>query len=32
MNEQFRLLRMRTDVTKDVGHVRDFLKAMEINV
>lgn len=32
LNEQFRLLRMRTDVTKDVGHVRDFLKAMEINV
>lgn len=32
LNEQFRLLRMRTDVTKDVGHVRDFLKAMEIEV
>lgn len=31
LNEQFRLLRMRTDVTKDVGHVRDFLKAMEVN-
>lgn len=32
LNEQFRLLRMRTDVTKDVGHVRNFLKAMEIEV
>jgi len=32
LNEQFRLLRMRTDVTKDVGHVKDFLKAMEIEV
>lgn len=32
LNEQFRLLRMRTDVSKDVGHVRDFLKAMEIDV
>lgn len=32
LNEQFRLLRMRTDVNKDVGHVRDFLKAMEIEV
>ncbi len=32
LNEQFRLLRMRTDVTKDVGHVRYFLKAMEIEV
>lgn len=32
LNEQFRLLRMRTDVSKDVGHVRDFLKAMEIEV
>lgn len=31
LNEQFRLLRMRTDVTKDVGHVRDFLKAMEVD-
>lgn len=32
LNEQFRLLRMRTDVTKDVGHVKDFLKSMEIEV
>lgn len=32
LNEQFRLLRMRTDVTKDVGHVKDFLKAMEIEL
>lgn len=32
LNEQFRLLRMRTDVSKDVGHVKDFLKAMEIEV
>ena len=32
LNEQFRLLRMRTDVSKDVGHVMDFLKAMEIEV
>lgn len=32
LNEQFRLLRMRTDVTKDVGHVRDFVKAMGIEV
>jgi len=32
LNEQWRLLRMRTDVTKDVGHVKDFLKAMEIEL
>lgn len=32
LNEQFRLLRMRTDVTKDVGHVRDFVKAMGIEL
>lgn len=32
LNEQFRLLRMRTDVTKDVGHVSEFLKALEISV
>ena len=32
LNEQFRLLRMRTDVAKDVGHVKDFLKAMGIEV
>lgn len=32
LNEQFRLLRMRTDVTKDVGHVKDFLKKMGIEV
>lgn len=32
LNEQFRLLRMRTDVTKDVGHVSKFLKAMGIKV
>lgn len=32
MNEQFRLLRMRTDVKKDVGHIKGFLKAMEIEV
>lgn len=30
LNEQFRLLRMRTDVTKDVGHVREFLNSMGI--
>jgi hypothetical protein len=32
LNEQFRLLRMRTDVTKDVGHVKDFVKAMGIEL
>jgi len=32
LNEQYQLLRMRTDVNKDVGHVRDFLKAMEIEM
>lgn len=32
LNEQFRLLRMRTDVTKDVGHVKYFLKAMGIKL
>lgn len=30
MNEQFRLLRMRTDVTKDVGHVSKFLDALGV--
>lgn len=30
MNEQFRLLRMRTDVTKDVGHVSKFLEALGV--
>tara|TARA_R110000744_G_C19371770_1_gene563210 strand:- start:60327 stop:61379 length:1053 start_codon:yes stop_codon:yes gene_type:complete len=28
LNERYRLLRMRTDVTKDVGHVIDFLKGL----
>lgn len=32
LNEQFRLLRMRTAITKDVGHVRDFLSKLEIEV
>lgn len=32
LNEQFRLLRMRTDVNKDVGHVRDFVKEMGIQL
>jgi hypothetical protein len=32
LNEQFRLLRMRTDVTKDVGHVADFLNSMGIEL
>jgi hypothetical protein len=32
LNEQFRLLRMRTDVTKDVGHVKDFVKTMGIEL
>lgn len=32
LNEQFRLLRMRTDVTKDVGHVRNFVKSMGIDI
>jgi len=32
LNEQFRLLRMRTDITKDVGHVKDFLSKLEIGV
>jgi len=32
LNEQFRLLRMRTDVSKDVGNVREFLKALGIEV
>lgn len=31
LNEQFRLLRMRTNVYKDVGHVSNFLKALEID-
>lgn len=32
LNEQFRLLRMRTDVSKDVGHVKDFLTKLEIEL
>ena len=32
LNEMFRLLRMRTDVKKDVGHVKDFLAKMGISV
>lgn len=31
MNEQYRLLRMRSDVTKDVGHVSKFLKAIGVS-
>lgn len=31
LNEQFKLLRMRTVVNKDVGHVSSFLKALEID-
>lgn len=30
LNEQFRLLRMRTDVSKDVGHVKDFLDKLGV--
>lgn len=32
LNEMYRLLRMRTDITKDVGHVKDFLSRVEIEV
>lgn len=32
LNEMFRLLRMRTDITKDVGHVSEFLAKMGIYV
>lgn len=32
LNEMYRLLRMRTDITKDVGHVKDFLARMGIEV
>lgn len=32
LNEMFRLLRMRTDITKDVGHVKDFLAKMGIEI
>ena len=31
MNEMYRLLRMRYDVTKDVGHVSDYLKSLGVN-
>lgn len=30
LNEQWRLLRMRSDVTKDVGHVKDYLKSLGV--
>lgn len=30
LNEQFRLLRMRTDVNKDVGHVSEFLDKLGV--
>jgi hypothetical protein len=32
MNEMFRLLRMRSDITKDAGHVKDFLSKLGIGV
>lgn len=31
LNEQFQLLRMRTDVTKPVGHVSEFLGKLGVN-
>jgi len=31
MNEMYRLLRMRTNVTKDVGHVSDYLKSLGVD-
>lgn len=31
MNEMYRLLRMRTDITKDVGHVSEFLNKLGVN-
>lgn len=31
LNEQFRLLRMRTDVNKDVGHVSEFLDKLGVS-
>lgn len=31
LNEQYRLLKMRSDVNKDVGHVKDFLNKLGVN-
>jgi hypothetical protein len=31
MNEMYRLLRMRTDIAKDVGHVSEFLNKLGVN-
>lgn len=31
LNEQFRLLKMRSVVDEDVGHVKDFLTKLEVN-
>ena len=30
LNEQFRLLRMRSNINEDVGHVSEFLKQLEV--
>jgi hypothetical protein len=31
LNEQYRLLKMRSDVNKDVGHVKDFLDKLGVS-